>query len=251
MPLFMAQALSAGRRITAHWFSMVLLAALVINVGCAPVANHRHSIRFRHHPRSPVTFQRREQGPDPNGFTSPDHPLFWVFVVTIVHSCVGFIVVTILILRCVFDIRASKTADDTATVKSFGDKDSLGRSDSMNLNKPPKVYPAMSSVLRGTSSRFNQRSVPLQVDDVMAASPMMQSQDMSFANGIRPVSFLSDGSSTFSLDAKDTDDARQLRQSDLARPSVTRGTDEWHIHMSEMEENDESFEKPIQLGVAH
>ena len=85
----------------------------------------------------------------------------------------------------------------------------------------------------------------------MAASPMMQSQDMSFANGIRPVSFLSDGSSTFSLDAKDTDDARQLRQSDLARPSVTRGTDEWHIHMSEMEENDESFEKPIQLGVAH
>lgn len=226
------RARSAGR--TGTLFSALVLATTysLTQVRGAPASTY-HILYAHHHPRSavissaPKESDKRES--EPSVF-SPKNSFFPVIIVALISLGLTALGLLVFFLHQTRRESADKGTCDEAdsTMEKFGHIHPI------DLSKPAKVHPVMSSVSRGTPMRFSPN-----FDSTKYAFLDMNDESFVHCGGSEKAhSLIHDSDSAFSIDIKDSSDGHSLRQSDLCRPCVTHGPPGWNIQAYE-ESHDE------------
>ena len=226
------RARSAGR--TGTLFSALVLATTysLTQVRGAPASTY-HILYAHHHPRSavissaPKESDKRES--EPSVF-SPKNSFFPVIIVALISlglTALGLLVFFLHQTR-------RKSADKGTCDEADSTMEKFGHIHPIDLSKPAKVHPVMSSVSRGTPMRFSPN-----FDSTKYAFLDMNDESFVHCGGSEKAhSLIHDSDSAFSIDIKDSSDGHSLRQSDLCRPCVTHGPPGWNIQAYE-ESHDE------------
>ena len=226
------RARSAGR--TGTLFSALVLATTysLTQVRGAPASTY-HILYAHHHPRSavissaPKESDKRES--EPSVF-SPKNSFFPVIIVALIS-----LGLTALGLLVFFLHQTRRKSTDKGTCdEADSTMEKFGHIHPVDLSKPAKVHPVMSSVSRGTPMRFSPN-----FDSTKYAFLDMNDESFVHCGGSEKAhSLIHDSDSAFSIDIKDSSDGHSLRQSDLCRPCVTHGPPGWNIQAYE-ESHDE------------
>ena len=226
------RARSAGR--TGTLFSALVLATTysLTQVRGAPASTY-HILYAHHHPRSavissaPKESDKRES--EPSVF-SPKNSFFPVIIVALIS-----LGLTALGLLVFFLHQTRRKSTDKGTCdEADSTMEKFGHIHPIDLSKPAKVHPVMSSVSRGTPMRFSPN-----FDSTKYAFLDMNDESFVHCGGSEKAhSLIHDSDSAFSIDIKDSSDGHSLRQSDLCRPCVTHGPPGWNIQAYE-ESHDE------------
>jgi len=161
---------------------------------------------------------------------SPKNSFFPVIIVALIS--VGLTALGLLVFFLHQTRR--KSADKGTCDEADSTMEKFGHIHPIDLSKPAKVHPIMSSVSRGTPMRFSPN-----FDSTKYAFLDMNDESFVHCGGSEKAhSLIHDSDSAFSIDIKDSSDGHSLRQSDLCRPCVTHGSPGWNIQACE-ESHDE------------
>lgn len=219
---------SAGRTCVI-FFTLVLASTYCITKVRGAPASTYHTLYVHRHPRSTSLSENPNVSDtlkgEPSVF-SPKNSFFPVIIVALIS-----IGLTLLGLVAFLFFQARRKFADTGTHDEADSsmKEKFGHIHPIDLSKPAKVHPVMSSVSRGTSTRFN----PTFDSTKYSFLDMNDESFVQLGCGKKTKSLVHDTDSVFSMDIKDTNDGHSLRQSDLFRPCVTHGSPGWNIQAYE------------------
>lgn len=216
-------------------FSTLVLATsyCITQVRGAPASTY-HTLYAHRHPRSTMLSTVPKVSDTPKGepgVFSPKNSFFPVMIVVLISiglTVLGLLVFLLYQARRKFADAGTHDEADSSTMEKFGHIHPI------DLSRPAKAHPVMSSVSRGTPTRFSPTF------DLTKYS-FLDMNDESFVHrdcSEKTNSLIHDSDSAFSMDIKDTNDSHSLRQSDLFRPCVTHGSPGWNIQAYE-ESHDE------------
>lgn len=234
-------------------FALVLLSAyLITEVNGVPAKPNHHHVLFlrRHHPRSSGTVQDEKiqslsSAATPSADTDPSimsskHEFFPAIIAIIV--CVSLAVAAGLafIMFRLYKKRVTSTASDSSRPADMSSVEKFGNNHPISIPKPAMAaHPVMSSVSRGTHTRFSPKvDVPKYSfldmnDDSMMNNTCCAHHAREPGEKDDVFSLIDDNESAFSFDVKNSTDRHSLRQSDLSKPCVTHGEPGWVINAYE------------------
>lgn len=240
--------ISAGRKYMVLSTLVLIAIHLVVQVDGVPITPD-HVLHTRHHVRNRrgANAASTPQEPPPsqsdkNDVMSPKNDFFPFMIVILAFVGLTLIgVLAIILYRTCLKHKLVKTSVHASKTSS---SEKFGHMRPAEIRQPPKVYPVMSSVPRGTRARYSpQFDAPqysfLDMNDDSLVTPGVSNSDALNGHEKSDGFSLNDGESAFSIDVKDSNDAQSLRQCDLSKPCVTHGSPEWVIQAYEEIPEDE------------